>query len=68
MIGKQPSILARRNSHDNLAFELTQRLQARMERRCFARQTADHSVLVVLDRGMDLETVLRHDLALQVSG
>ena len=73
-LDRYPTILARRNSPDNVTFELTQKVQNHLEKQqqqgspssFSGMMEQSKSLLIILDRGMDLSTVWLHDLAFQV--
>lgn len=72
-LDRYPTILARRNSPDNITFELTQKVVNHLEKQqhingscSFGGITQSKSLLIILDRGMDLSTLWLHDLAFQV--
>jgi hypothetical protein len=74
LLGHYPTLMAHRNSPDNVTYELAQHVKIHLDRaeKSGGGRTPhldprpSKAVLVILDRGMDLRTVLMHDLSLQV--
>ena len=61
-LGYNPTILAHKNSPDNVTYELAQLVKAQ------SGKGSKKAVFVIIDRGMDIRAVLMHDLCLQVQG
>ena len=59
-LGYNPTILAHKNSPDNVTYELAQLVKAQSDK------GSKKAVFVIIDRGMDIRAVLMHDLCLQV--
>ncbi len=64
-----PSVMAHRNSPDNVTYELAQKVKTHLDKKSQDEGSGgkpSKSVLVILDRGMDIRTVFMHDICLQV--
>ena len=59
-LGYNPTILAHKNSPDNVTYELAQLVKPQ------SGKGSKKAVFVIIDRGMDIRAVLMHDLCLQV--
>ena len=55
-----PTILAHKNSPDNVTYELAQLVKPQS-----GKAGSKKAVFVIIDRGMDIRAVLMHDLCLQ---
>ena len=59
-LGYSPTMLAHKNSPDNVTYELAQLIKVQ------TGKASKKATFVIIDRGMDIRAVLMHDLCLQV--